>query len=199
MSSTIGIIIFFSFTGLEVIGLIFWSILRDYLPRKYGPHYDQAIIEVWDGVGWEKAVKGRKVESPTAGSTAYKYKRYSDNKPCIVLCNGEYPVEYQQGKRKVAAEIGTMKARALPGHKPIDYLESDLLIEMDDHATVALYRSLKKKGIPMNMLLIIGVIVILVVAAVYFVPKLTKKKTTTIPGNQITTTQPIITTNPVIR
>jgi len=92
-----------------------------------------------------------------------------------------------------------MKARALPGHKPIDYLESDLLIEMDDHATVALYRSLKKKGIPMNMLLIIGVIVILVVAAVYFVPKLTKKKTTTIPGNQITTTQPIITTNPVIR
>jgi len=199
MSSTIGMIIFLCFTGLEIIGLIFWSILRDYLPKKFGPHYDQAIIEVWDGVGWEKPVRGLKVECPTAGETAYGYKRYSDGKKCIVRCNAGYPVEYQTGKRKVAAEIGTEKARALPGHKAIDYLESDLLLEMDDHATVALYHSLKKKGIPMNYIVIFGIILIIVVAAFILVPKLTKKKTTTIPGNPITTTQPIITTNPVIR
>jgi hypothetical protein len=181
--------------GLEIIGVVVYSILKDWLPKKYGNHIEQAWVWAWNGEGYENAVKGRLVDT----ETGYEYIYRIHGTDHSVTLDDSYPVEYYKTKRMIFAEIGTSNPRNLPGHPPIPFLASEIAKKMNRDAAVAVYKSLKKKtAISMQMIIMALVVIAVIVAAVIIIPKLTKKK---VPAttNPITTTQPAtITTTPYI-
>lgn len=197
--SNVGFILFLIFTGLEIIGIILYILLKDWLPKKFRNNITLAWVYVANGDGYAAPIKGRRLVEFHSTYDTYVYKYQGVLRRVDVT--EAYPVEYMKGRRLIFTHPASVNPIALPGHTPVKYLESDEAHKMARESVAAAFMAIRKKGFAMSlkMFLIIAAVVVIAGVGIWYYNGHKKAKVPTTPGNQITTpiTTPHITITPI--
>ena len=199
MNSNAAFIIFLIITGLEIIGLIAYTLLKDWLPKKFRNNITLAWVYVANGDGYAPPIKGRRLVEFHSTYDTYVYKYQGVLRRVDVT--EAYPVEYMKGRRLIFTHPSSVNPIALPGHNPVKYLESDEAHKMARESVAAAFMAIRKKGLQftLKMFLIIAAIVIIAGVGIWYYnghKKATTPSQKTSSGVTITTTPVIITTLP---
>jgi hypothetical protein len=160
MSANAQIALMLGIVGLEIIGIIGYLIFQSaWFKNLFTDKIERAWVYVWNGKGY-KRVKGQLIDT-TTGYT-YRYKIFGANHE--VRLKDDYPVEYENQRRMIYAQIGTKVPITLPGRRPIAYHETETAEHMAVESLKAAFMAIKKSGFQITTAMII--IAVIVIAAI---------------------------------
>jgi hypothetical protein len=197
MISPLFFIIWISFIGVEIIGVIIYAVVKsDWLAKKFANRLDLAWVFV-DLGSHDEPVKGNLIH---ASGTAYTYAYRFEGLYHEVTCPRDYPIKYFKRCRKIYADISKTVALSFPaGDQSIHkFSEEQFSSHHLEWSHVEMIKTIKKQavGIPMTLLIIIAIIILATGGGIWWYTNHNKKPAVQAPA--VTTTAPYIITTPYV-
>jgi len=189
MSTNAQIALMLSIVVLEIVGTIVWLIMQsEWFKNLFADRIERAWVYVWNGKGY-KRVKGQLRDT----STGYLYRYIIYGGEHFVRLDNDYPVQYENARRMIYAQIGTKVPIALPGRRPIAYHETETAEHMAVESVKAAFMAIKKSGFQITAaMIIIAVIVIAAIGGGVYLYQKNQKPVIKPTATPITPTKPII-------